>query len=501
MERLLSTKIARRILLLNWLYGAEDWITAERLATKLRCSVKTVFKDCDYLESHWEDHLTIDVSKKKGLKMSLSSNHSVHDIYADILKGSDAFTLLEAVFFHPGEDSEALEKRCYMSSSTLYRLYRKINIPLKERSLKLERNPFALSGNSEQDIRYFFSYYFVEVYGVHRWPFKLEKEKILNIVQKLNNDFQLYLSDIRVIHLAFSIAVSLTRIEQGYMSQYESPDTTVFRTSAGAVTSMEYRNELSPFIDDLALSLPEDWYEDFSQTVFWWLPCRKTDEGKQVLHAVEFLISEIQSSLNLSIDAQSHEKITKVIQNIYCLHQMYPYKKHIIYSRFFYSGKSIKQNFILFSAFTSKALGQLEKESGFPWKSMYLNEILHCLMLYWQELPAQLFKRRGKVSITVLSDLGKEHAEVMSSIIKMVFTNNVVVTTQHASLLNTPSKKSVEKSDLYVTNHRIQYLAGERVVVVEDILSQRNIIELRKIIEQNQLRAFRRAKRQAMISN
>lgn len=501
MERLLSTKIARRILLLNWLYGAEDWITAERLATKLRCSVKTVFKDCDYLESNWKNHLTIDVSKKNGLKMSISSNHSVHDIYADVLKSSDAFTLLEAVFFHPGESSEELEKRCYMSSSTLYRLYRKTNFPLKERNLRLERNPFVFSGNDEREIRYFFSYYFVEVYGVHRWPFKFEKEKILTIVKKLNEDFQLYLSDIRIIHMAFSIAVTLTRIEQRYMNTDKLSNKAVFHIKSGAVTSTEYKNELSPLIGELNLSLPADWYEDFSNSVFWWLSCWKPAEENNVQQSVDFLLDEILSNLHVSIDEQSRTKITKVIQNIYCLHQIYPYKKHIIYSRFFYSGKSIKQNFILFSAFSSKALAKLEKESGFPWKSLYLNEILHCLMLYWQDLPTQLFKRRGKVSITVLSDLGKEHAEVMSSIIKMVFTNNVIVTTQNTSLLGTPKKVSVEKSDLYVSNHRIQYLAGERVVVVEDILSQRNITELRRIIEQNQLRAFKREKRRAMVSN
>ncbi|MGL4697047.1 helix-turn-helix domain-containing protein [Enterococcus larvae] len=499
MERLLSTKIARRILLLNWLYGAEDWITAERLAAKLHCSVKTVFKDCDYLESSWKNHLTIDISKKNGLKMSISSNHSVHDIYADILKSSDAFTLLEAVFFNPGESSDELEKRCFMSNSTLYRLYRKINIPLKERNLLLERNPFVLSGNNEREIRYFFSYYFVEVYGLHRWPFNYEKEKILKLVEKLNEDFQLYLSDIRLIHLVFLVAVTLTRLEQGYAPE-DMISKAVFKTRIGAVTADEYKNELLPFIRDLDISLGADWYEDFSYTVFWWLSCWKTTEEDQVQNSVDFLIDEVVDSLQISIDERSRTKISKIIRNIYCLHQIYPYKKHIIYSRFLYSGKSIKQNFILLSAFTSKALARLEKESGFPWKTMYLNEILHCLMLYWQDLPTQLYKKRGRVSITVLSDLGKEHAEVMGSIIRMTFSTNVVVTTQTLSLLNTQKIDSIEKSDLYVSNHQIQYLTGERVVVVEDILSQRNIVELRKIIEQNQLQTFKRAKRQAMVS-
>lgn len=500
MERLLSTKVARRILLLNWLYGAEDWITAEKLATKLHCSEKTVFKDCDYLESNWKNYLSIDISKKNGLKLSVSSNHSVHDIYTDLLKSSDAFTLLEAVFFHPGESSEELEKRCYMSSSTLYRLYRKINLPLKERNLKLERNPFVLTGNNEREIRYFFSYYFVEVYGVHHWPFKFKKENILGIVKKLNDDFQLHLSDIRVIHMAFLVAATLTRIEQGYTIHEKIPNRDILRIKAGAVTSAEYKNELTPLIDTLELDLGTDWYEEFSYTIFWWLTCWKTVGEEQVQRSVDYVLDEIIDNLHVSIDEESRTKIAKVIQNIYCLHQIYPYKKHIIYSRFFYSGKSIKQNFILFSAFTSRALTRLEKESSFPWKSMYLNEILHCLMLYWKDLPKQLYKRRGRVSITVLSDLGKEHAEVMSSIIKMVFMNNVSVTTQNTSLLDTARKKIIEKSDLYVSNHRIHYLTGEKVVVVEDILSQRNIIELRKIIEQNQLRAFKRAKRQVMVS-
>ncbi|WP_321385480.1 helix-turn-helix domain-containing protein [uncultured Enterococcus sp.] len=498
MEQLITTEMTRRILLLNLLYGADDWLTTEKLAARLHCSTKTVFADCRYIEERWPDQLTIETSKKSGIKLTISTYHSIHDIYVDIIKRSDSFTLMEAIFFHPRESSDEMANRIFLSSSSLYRLSRKLNKALKERHLSIESNPFTFSGTSERQIRYFFISYFIEVYGVHKWPFHLDKTKILNLARKINKDFQLYLSDFRIIQMAFSIAVTLTRLDQGFTAEDEMEKEGDLAENLLKCNMEDYQQDLASLVSDLNVSTQPNWKNDFCYSVFWWIfgnDSPETDEKTQIL--ANQLILAVNNELNTSIDDLSRKKINQIIRNLYCYHRIYPYKKHIIYSRFFYSGKSIKQNFILFSTRISKVLTEVEMSDGLPWNTFYLNEVLHDFMLYWEDLPTQLFNNRGKVSIAVLSDLGKEHAEVMGTILRMTFLNNVSVTTQNASLFDSPKKQTGSKRDLYVSNHHIEHVSQEKVVVVEDILSSKNIVELRKIIEQNQLFAFTNAKKKA----
>lgn len=501
MEQLITTEMTRRILLLNLLYGAEDWLTTEKLAARLHCSTKTVIADCRYIEERWPNQLTIETSKKSGIKLTISTYHSIHDIYVDIIKNSDSFTLMEAIFFHPRESSEEMANRIFLSSSSLYRLSRKLNKALKERQLSIQSNPFIFSGTSERQIRCFFTSYFIEVYGVHKWPFDLDKVEVIDLAKKINTDFQLYLSDFRIIQMAFSIAVTITRIGQGFTLESEMNKEEKIAEKLAQCQVENYHAELTSLAAHLNTSSQPNWQQDFCYSVFWWIFGKDSpDADKKTQVLAEQLIHEVNKELNTSIDELSRKKIIQIIQNLYYYHQIYPYKKHIIYSRFFYSGKSIKQNFILFSTRISKVLTEFEASEGIPWKTFYLNEVLHDFMLYWEDLPTQLFNNRSKVSIAVLSDLGKEHAEVMGTILKMTFLNNISVTTQNTSLFDPPKKTTASMRDLYVSNHHIEHVSQEKVVVVEDILSSKNIVDLRKIIEQNQLFAFTSAKKKATAS-
>lgn len=496
MEQLITTEMTRRILLLNLLYGADDWLTTEKIATRLHCSTKTVIADCRYIEERWPDQLMIETSKKSGVKLTISTYHSIHDIYVDIIKSSDSFTLMETIFFYPGEHSETMANRVFLSNSSLYRLSRKLNKALRERNLTIQSNPFVFVSKSERHIRYFFTSYFIEVYGVHKWPFSFDKATLIGLAKKFDTDFQLHLSDFRIIQMAFSIAVTLTRIGQGFSAVDDMTKEEALSEKLAQCQTQQYEKELSSLVNGLAFEESVDWKNDFFYSVFWWIFGKENKQAEDHTQQIaDHLIQEVNKELNTSIDALSRQKIIQIIRNLYYYHKIYPYKNHIIYSRFFYSGKSIKQNFVLFSNRISKTLSYFEKEDDIPWNSFYLNEVLHDFMLYWDDLPTQLFNNRGKVSIAVLSDLGKEHAEVMGTILKMTFLNNVKVTTLNTSLLEQPKVTTASQRDLYVSNHHVEHVSQEKVVVVEDILSSKNIVDLRKIIEKNQLFAFAQAKK------
>ncbi|WP_086347790.1 helix-turn-helix domain-containing protein [Candidatus Enterococcus clewellii] len=485
MERLLSNEMNRRVLLLNDLYSATDWLTSEKLAKSLDCSVKTLFLDCQYLEERWGDYLTIETSKKSGIKMITAPHHSIHDIYAEIIKEAPAFTLLEAVFFHPNHESEYFEEKMFMSKSTLYRLTKKINISLRDRNLKLSQKPFYLSGKKERQIRYFFAAYFLEVYGIHYWPFSLDKEKILDFVRKIDHQFQLDLTDIQVIHLVFSIAVTIIRQQQGYYVQIPQQDREELLKEQEQL--LGYQAEIYAFTGVHPGDIPEFRYEDFIYTFFWWnFGWDSMQEKQKIKETGQMFVQTIQQSLTISITLRSQRKITRLFQNIYALHKMYPYKKYMIYDRFSYSSKSIRQNYVVFTAIVEKLLDTAEEQQRFPWKSLYLDEMLHEVMIYWEDLPTHMDSLRKTVTVLVMSDLGREHARSLVNQLNSAFQKKIAVSyLEHALFEGMSMAKG--STDLYVANFSPDNLPETQLIVVEDVLSSKDLNDLRDFIDRARL--------------
>lgn len=485
MERLLSNEMSRRVLLLNRLYSQSDWLTSEKLASSLNCSSKTLFLDCQYLEERWGKYLTIEISKKSGIKMITAPHQSIHDIYAEIIKESPAFILLEAVFFHPNHESGYFEEKLFMSKSTLYRLTKKINVSLFDRSLKLAQKPFYLSGKNERQIRYFFAAYFLEVYGIHFWPFSLDKERILIFVQKINQEFQLQLTDIQIIHIVFSVAVTIIRQQQGYYVQIPSADRGELVKEQQKL--LAYQNEIHGFTGMPSEEIADCWYEDFIYTFFWWnFGWSSRQEKENVVETGKVFVETVQQALTVPVTMKSQEKIIRLFENTYALHKIYPFKKYMIYDRFSFSSKSIRQNYVVFSAVVLKALKITEEQERFPWWTMYRNELLHEVIIYWEDLPIYMDQLRKTVSVLVLSDLGQEHAHSMVNQLKSAFQHKVSVTYQKHVALDAEIT-GYHSADLYVSNYFAEDLPEEQLIVVEDVLSSKDLNDLRDFIDRARL--------------
>lgn len=113
MERLLSPAMHRRVMLLNVLTGATGWVTSDYLAERIDCSKKTINLDCQYIEDRWSEYLTIETSKKHGVQLITSPHKSVHEVYSEIIQESNAFTLLESIFFQPNKQASYWENTLF----------------------------------------------------------------------------------------------------------------------------------------------------------------------------------------------------------------------------------------------------------------------------------------------------------------------------------------------------------------------------------------------------
>jgi len=486
MERLLSPSMHRRVLLLNLLNGPNSWITSDYLAESIDCSKKTIMLDCQYIEDRWPDYLTIETSRKHGIRLIASPHRSIHDIYIEIIQESNAFSLLESIFFEPMQPAVYWEKKLFLSNSSLYRLSNIISSALKDRNIQMSRSPYFVHGKDERQIRYFFTCYFIEVYGIREWPFHLDRTKVFTLSNKINQKFALELNDSQIVHLAYSIAVTIIRERQGFLIQdRKDPINSFVKTT---IDVRKYQADVEEIAEPLNVVLPDNWYEDFCYSIFWWdFGWDNEQEKVNVIYQAENLVKTIKEALSISISEQSKISIVRLIEYLYAKHKMFPYKKFMVYDRYLYSSRAIKQNFIVFTAVVTKALGVLEAKMKFPWQSMYLDSILHEMAIRWQDLSKLTDEMRHQLSVLVLSDLGKEHAQLLSSVLKENFRNKVNLAVQENHFYDQLVNSVDQQYDLYVSNYALETIDEKINMIVEDIPSFKNITDLRKYIDKRRL--------------
>lgn len=247
MRHALSSTENRQIELIELLRTANDYVPLKKLAKKVMAVPKTVLNDCRAIEGQWGDIVQIERNAAGEFHLTEKDNHSIHEIFSDILKESPIFQLLEILFFEPGKIRAELEKELFLSSSSLYRRIVKLNDGLEKRGLHIDRNRLCLFGEDERQARIFMAGYFVEVYDVYAWPFELDQQMIYELAADLDDRFKLNLSFYQKTEFAFLIAVSLIRQQQGF---YYKPRTTAF--SAKNITA--YQAAVHPLLEKKCLS-------------------------------------------------------------------------------------------------------------------------------------------------------------------------------------------------------------------------------------------------------
>ncbi|WP_375180417.1 helix-turn-helix domain-containing protein [Enterococcus rotai] len=377
-------------------------------------------------------------------------------------------------------------KKLFLSNSSLYRLSNIISSALKDRNIQMSRSPYFVHGKDERQIRYFFTCYFIEVYGIREWPFHLDRTKVFTLSNKINQKFALELNDSQIVHLAYSIAVTIIRERQGFLIQdRKDPINSFVKTT---IDVRKYQADVEEIAEPLNVVLPDNWYEDFCYSIFWWdFGWDNEQEKVNVIYQAENLVKTIKEALSISISEQSKISIVRLIEYLYAKHKMFPYKKFMVYDRYLYSSRAIKQNFIVFTAVVTKALGALEAKMKFPWQSMYLDGILHEMAIRWQDLSKLTDEMRHQLSVLVLSDLGKEHAQLLSSVLKENFRNKVNLSVQENHFYDQLVNSVDQQYDLYVSNYALETIDEKINMIVEDIPSFKNITDLRKYIDKRRL--------------
>lgn len=472
MEKILLNSTSRRLKLLELLNNAGHHGDVNEFAKKLGCSPQTVLTDCEYFENGWPDYLTIDFSRKRGLHLQMMKNHPISDLYKDVMKDSLTFSLGETIFFHPGMSSDFYSQKLFVSESSLYRLFRALNHVLEERDILLTQTSYVMTSTNELQIRYFFILYFMEINKPRDWPFFLDKLKLIELVDIIKKDFKLKMNFSISNYFLYAIAITLIREQQG------------FKIDSSLINKHLSINPIKPLANlDLFLeeNFPKIDRDSFYLSVFWWDYIWSNHQEKENVQILaQHFIELLTSSFKIEMCAKDQKEITKWLVHIYARHNFYPYKKYICYNHYRYITITIKKRYPYYTKKVVESLKILEDKSHFPWESIYLNEILHKILFLWKNLLASLDELRPKISIAVSSKSGQDHAETLAYLLQKRFHDQIEITSSNDTLTFTDKINY----DLCVSNHTIDWIKDEDLIIVNDIPSNKNWLDLATIINE-----------------
>lgn len=482
MRELLDSATKRRLEVLEQLNERGTWINSHELATTNDASLRTINNDVHYLKDHWFPFLLIETSKKNGVRLTTPPSSHARIVYTSIIKDSEAFQFLERIFFEPNRNLENWVDELYISESSLYRIANQLTHSLNKFGMDLAKRPCQVISQDEKYIRYFYTTYFIEVYGIHDWPFNLNRTLILNLVHQVFAPLDPQIDDVQIIYLAYVLAISLTRQSQGQYTDLSQIDDIA---PAHRELLTPYMKELKEIAEPLEMAKSDINVDDLISCMILY---RSSDEAiKEQTEVYQQLCSfttTISDIFSVHLSDFDQAQISNIMLQLYLHRKAFPFNNHILFDQYLYNATTIKNNYPTLTTVVYHSLTELEKTSGFPWASTYFNEILYWLLIKWKELPSSLEIRKAKVKILVLSDLGRDHAEMLVTLVENNFGPKVIITPYQESILflDSQATKKLTEYDYYISTFYTELLPADKLIVVDAIPSDQNWGYVRRAI-------------------
>lgn len=473
MRELLDAPTQRRLHILEQLNEVSDWISSNDLAKENNASLRTINNDISYLKDNWHPRLLIETSKKNGVRLRTQPSSHIELIYSYVLKNSDAFRLLESVFFDTTLSIEKWGERLFISESSLYRITNSISSSLEKYGLYLEKKPCRIIGVNEFSVRYFYTSFFREAYSVTEWPFKSNKKNAIKLVQNMIDQLKLDLSfdENEILHVSHILNVSLIRQSQGFFITHLSTQH-ISQQYKDAFQSNE--ELLADLAQEYGLTLTQEVLDDLIITFFYHLDAwNDQNEKLLIITEIDQFVRSILDAFRLKLTNKELLKLEVSMRHLYLFHKVYPFRNFIIFDKYYYNGIAIKQNFPMLNNVVENSLKSMEKKTGFPWNSSFHYVILYWIMIKWKNLPQLLEDKKEKATILVMSELGNDHVTFLTKMIDTNFGSKAIITPYTGSILflDEVSHKDFSDYDIIITNFNTELLPHDKLIVIDDIPS------------------------------
>lgn len=491
MKQLLNSSTNRRIQFVEFLDQLPSWCDIKEAARTVDCSVKTLLSDIDFINEFWGDYIYIEYSKFQGVRLNNITSNKLGNVYGKIFQESLEFQFLEKMLYESNQDADYWINELFMSEASFYRMVNALEEFLKRRGLQLERSPFRVVGPDERWVRFFYQQYYTEAYGVNQWPFTLNHEETTCFIMRTSTDFDVSLDDREIQEAAYLFMVTLNRMHQGFYlpeNVYEEEDDTIDKV-------LDFSR---PFAEHLLagtdFKLPQKWYKEISRTVYH--EFYNWDNPEQIVRInskIDTFLKNISQAIEYPLERDDKRKIMQEMMSWYVEYNIYPYRQIMLFDKHQKFAREIQLVYPIFSSLVKIHLKDIEKKSPELWTDIRLNNVFFVLMKEWSHLPVHLEKLRRKVTILVISDLGRKHAEMLQDFLIANYSKRIDVDTFKEPVIATGPDdfENFASYDIVLSNNPIDGYDNDNVLIVNNFFSasdRENLLNLIVAVQKNSAR-------------
>lgn len=425
MRRLLKANELRRLQLVERLTNEHTWMTIEALAKALNCSQRVIKDDIASLRS--QSYGFKIESSYQGLRLIFDNQQTIKTFYRQLLEHSTAFRALELMFFNDQITCEEMQEALYISHSSLYRLLKSMDAPLKSLfNISIDSRHCRLIGD-EAAIRYFYSVYLVERYAYYEWPFPTIDEKaIANLLSTALDYLEMTVSYANFINLKFLTAVSLSRLRYNYRVELSVAETNLneLMINPPTITPQFYYvlKQLNIHItDDTLMQLFNHHIrQDFSFTYENLL--EKAQYNPHLFQSIEAL-NQLLDELSVSYDIPlvNKEEIILTVHNATYNEGYLPHTAYILYNPNEELMKEIQQISPEFINDLTKKVQDYRRLIDKPLTHFTIDHLIYQICVKWKHLLIELNNRWATIRALLISDVSNGRLELILDLLEFNF--------------------------------------------------------------------------------
>ncbi|MGL4694809.1 helix-turn-helix domain-containing protein [Enterococcus larvae] len=251
---ILDTVIIRKLILLEQIKDARDYISVQTLADKNHWERRTVL---GYVDSLLEDSCSYDhpeltfVKKENMIRITYTDYKDFRSLYLYILENSLPVQILERLLLGESVSLNDCLNKYFISESTFKRRLKPLKSFLLKYDLELSRQAgiFTLVGR-EHRIRMFAYNFFWKLYRGRKWPFPtIDEKKVTAVSNYLLEEFSYAWNETNEHQIRYVLAVNLTRYRKGLKIEFTEEQLHMYFTQ-------DYLDEPKPWLH--VYQLPEE---------------------------------------------------------------------------------------------------------------------------------------------------------------------------------------------------------------------------------------------------
>ena len=206
------------IYILQLLDEDERWWTIDEIATHLHLAKATAQKYISLikirLQPFHESDIYIEVTTSKGIRLHHHPSFNTHILYSDILKKQLAFSLIDSTLKYGTMPIIKIALDNFTSVASVRRKYFALNETLKRANLAIKNNTIR---GKEEDIRWFYSEYYWEIFKGSEWPFpNISQNRIHKLIGRIEKSLRISVVPEVKEKVSYWIAINHIRYSKGY---------------------------------------------------------------------------------------------------------------------------------------------------------------------------------------------------------------------------------------------------------------------------------------------